>query len=382
MVKQDEEKRYGVIDVLKKKFSTEELMEFSSQDFLLLIWSRFAYIVQKIKEGDLAKHKTTLTIDTYSVSDSKKTLDGFDIYDVWVEYEANWMDNSDSKKQKLSDGEKKESIDPVFKLGKRHLKSLYKYAQFVNKCLEFIFEEEALEKLYESFPYFDISDSEFKAIKPRENINAVLVEGFVGDGKSSFITGKGSFDSEICAFWRANCRDTGKPMDHDFIPCFALLGLFGSLYQYMTTPEIETLYIDRSWISHFWFFEKGAKTSIFKQPIETLLEDEFRIRAEDTKEYNRYMNSDITLKLLISLSKNASECGLYRCQIYIKPFDTYTLPWPFDVTKRKMEHELYECKEDLEEAASAFYKSFVAHTMTHKTTPRNMQIYLSCKYTF
>jgi hypothetical protein len=223
------------------------------------------------------------------------------------------------------------------KTGKRHVASVKKLINlFLSIYDSQLYSEEDAEKLLDMYsPLFDVAKYEFKDKKPPNRI--VLYDGFIGDGKTKFISESGNFDSEICGFWRMSLRDTGERLPPKYIPMFAFLGLFTALKEGISN-ELETIVIDRSWISQNWF-NKDAPDHV--------------------------MNDQFYLTILFQFY-----AGLLHYETFAEnnfKFPTIEIAYPERVTniwpfkdERQLEREVYPTKEDYEKQSREFVDFFNA----------------------
>lgn len=229
-------------------------------------------------------------------------------------------------------------MNHFIKTSKRHVESIRKLCElFVNIFDSNIFDSGEAEILYEKYDaVFNMEKCDFPDYKGAKKI--VFYDGFIGDGKTTYISETGNFDSECCGFWRLPLKPeepeaSSSRMPERFIPMFTFIGMFIAVREAFRN-NLETIIIDRSWISQMWF-----------NRVDPDMNEEFYMKAIfyiyaglmdfSTFEMNKFKFPDI----------------------YIMYPERVTNIWPFGAC-RLLEREVYPTQDVYNEVSRAFVEFF------------------------
>ncbi len=132
----------------------------------------------------------------------------------------------------------------------RILKSFKKFAAQVLSAIPLIYEKESdWEKLYSKLCWATEKNN-FRKWEMKDFVRFVIVEGFICEGKSTFINNEYGFDSEYDDFWRCPLKGDADDeeifLEHKYYPIFILCGIASSI-NYALSENKQVLYLDRAW---------------------------------------------------------------------------------------------------------------------------------------
>jgi len=297
------------------------------------------FIAQKISRGNPQKYFVDYDFDF-----AKTNLESYDPFFIWTKQNFACYLKLNADKNKVGELYKK----VIF----RHLRSFDKFIQLVDVCLTKIFDEEQLRTLFENHvDYF--SQSDFLSVKEKikklfympngsfKDSN-IMIEGFIMEGKTEFLNSKQILDSEISDFYRMKLKN-GMDLPNKYFKIFALVGIYFTFHQYLMEDRKEFI-IDRSWISHWYFYTKNSDDFDF------ILDEKFYCAIFSWIPF--FVNG----KHLIEKEQDTMK---FEFSIIHKTI-VEKIPWPF-YEKREMESKIYFDKASLAHCYREFYHMLFKH---------------------